>query len=341
MARRPAKSVEASEAVSTGPQPRTTLNLIGHAEAEQSLLQAWNQNRFHHAWFIAGQRGIGKATLAYKLARFLLSNPEMAGEGLFGATGPTDLNTPENNLVSIGAHPDLAVIERKLNDKGKLSAVIRIDDVRSLSEMMGLTRNDSWRVVIIDGAEDMNKNASNAVLKVLEEPPTKVCFILVSHAPAKVLPTIRSRCRRLDLKPLANSHVEAILEQHDLYATDAVLALSSGSPGRALRLADAGVDDVLGDIDRALAGDLTALEAITVAEGLSGRDAQARYELYLELFPDRMGALLKTRRGDLEPAFALWDKARTFCRQAMPLSYDSLLVIHELNGIARTFSKMI
>jgi DNA polymerase III subunit delta' len=345
MARRSTKVAMQEDALPTGPIPRTTLTVIGHGEAEASVLQAWNQNRFHHAWFLSGPRGIGKATLAFKIARFLLNNPEPAGEGLFGPTGPADLNIPDDHpmltWIAQDVHPDLAVIERKMNEKGKISAVIKVDDIRDIQAKLIQTRDDSWRVIIVDAAEDMNKNASNALLKMLEEPPSKCCFILISHAPNRVLPTIRSRCRRLDLKPVSNRDVVAILDQHDLEASAAVLTLANGSPGRALRLADAGVDDVLSIIDQAIAGDLDSADSIAVAERMSGRDAQSKYELYLELFPDRMGTALKNRKGDLEPAFALWDRARKLSQQAAPLSYDPLLVIHELNSLARQFSKMI
>ncbi len=345
MARRTTKVAMPDDSALTGPSPRTTLNVIGHAEAQESVLQAWNQGRYHHAWFVAGQRGIGKATLAFKIARFLLNNPEPAGEGLFGPTGPTDLNIPDDHpmlkWIAQDVHPDLAVIERKVNDKGKLSTVIKVEDIRDIQAKLIQTRDDSWRVIIVDAAEDMNKNASNALLKMLEEPPSRCCFILISHTPARVLPTIRSRCRRLDLKPLPDEDVAAILADHELDSSPSVLALANGSPGRALRLAESGVDDVLGTIDRALIGDLDAAESFAIAEALSGKDAQPKYELYLELFPDRMGKALKNRRGDLEPAFALWDKARTLSQQAAPLSYDSALVINELNSIAKTFSKMI
>jgi DNA polymerase III subunit delta' len=349
MARRATRVTELPVPDASGPQPRTTTDLIGHDTAQATILDAWNQGRFHHGWMITGPRGVGKATLAFRLARFLLSNPEVASDGLFGATGPNSLDVstedPVMPLVASGAHPDLVVIERQVNDKGKLSAFIRIDDVRSLSGLMGMTRNDSWRVVIIDAAEDMNQNAANAVLKMLEEPPAKCCFILLSHVSNRVMPTIRSRCRRLDLKPLPDVALIDAIAAQGVAPTPAAVALAQGCPGRAVRLAAAGVDEVLQMIDDALAGKLDEQAAIKEAEAMVGRDSQPRYELFLELFPDRMARLLKRDSVpapvDLEPAFALWDRAGMLSREAGRLAYDPQLVVNELLTIAQHFSKLI
>ncbi|VAX03914.1 DNA polymerase III delta prime subunit [hydrothermal vent metagenome] len=226
-------------------------DLYGHEAAEQMFLDAYNSDRLHHAWLITGPRGIGKASLAYKMARFLLSNPP-EDNGLFGdalvASSPTTLATDElssvNKVISAGSHGDIIVIERQPNEKtGKMKAEIVVDDVRKLQNFFNKTSTEGgWRIAIIDSADEMNRNAANAVLKALEEPPKNALLILLAHAPGKLLPTITSRCRQLRLNPLPFGTVCAILSRHypDI-APDEVAGygvLSDGSPGYAINLVE-------------------------------------------------------------------------------------------------------
>lgn len=228
--------------------PRSTTELIGHQKAEVELMQAWQGKRLHHAWMITGPRGIGKATLAYRFARFILSGGgAKANTGLFGEADQQTLNVnPENSgaiRIAAGSHPDLLSIERGVNEKtGKMRGEVVVEDVRGVREFMALTPAEGgWRIVIIDSADEMNKAAANALLKILEEPPPRALLLLVCHAPGRVLATIRSRCRMLSLAPLAQDMVEQVLSQvlPDLEANDRrILArLSDGSPGRASILA--------------------------------------------------------------------------------------------------------
>lgn len=229
--------------------PRATAKLVGHQQAEAELLQAWQGKRLHHAWMISGPRGIGKATLAYRFARFILSGGA-AGEstGLFGASAPQDLAIDPANSVAIriaaGSHPDLLTIERGVNEKtGKMRGEVVVEDVRGVREFMALTPAEGgWRIVIVDSADEMNKAAANALLKILEEPPPRALLLLVCHAPGRILATIRSRCRMMSLSPLAQDQVEQVLAQTlpDLDVDDRhILArLSDGSPGRAVVLAE-------------------------------------------------------------------------------------------------------
>ncbi|TVR99205.1 MAG: DNA polymerase III subunit delta' [Rhodospirillales bacterium] len=246
------------------PRPRANPHLEGQDAAERSLLAAYSSGRLHHAWLITGPAGIGKATLAFRFARFLLT--AKVGQGalpasepsLFGEPGraaapesglPPSLAIPPDHpvfrRVAAGGHADLITVERAINDKtGKLRSEIVVDDVRAVGGLIGHTPAEGgWRVVIVDAADELNRNAANALLKALEEPPVRTVLLLVSHAPGRLLPTIRSRCRRLALQPLTSGTVESLLRRYrpDLNETDrrTLAVLADGSIGRALGLADA------------------------------------------------------------------------------------------------------
>ena len=240
--------------------PQNNNYLLGQEEAEQIFLQAWQQNNMHHAWILSGPQGIGKATLAYRIARFLLS----------GAKMPKSLQTDDKSFifqqVANNSNPDLMVVEKDYieTDRKKIlsaikkgeniddemlsglkkSAFIRVDDIRKVSEFLSKTSfNDGWRVVIIDSADDMNKNAANALLKILEEPPAKTILLLISHNIGTLLPTIRSRCAKLPLKTLSMNDVASLLRRYrPQLKEEKVLKLakiSGGSIGRAIKYADA------------------------------------------------------------------------------------------------------
>ena len=254
------------------PTPRLTTALIGHEAAENHLLEAWNSGRMPHAWLLTGARGIGKATLAYRLARFVLASAPAVdtGPSLFGEAEPApppsgldvDLDTPAARQVINGSHPDLMVIERSINRQTKkLRRDIVIEDVSALAGFLHLTPSaGGWRVVVVDSVDEMNRNAANAMLKLLEEPPKRAMLILVSHAPGGLLPTIRSRCRKLHLPPLREADVMQLLEnfQPDLEPETGRLAarLSEGSIGRALEIAGGDGLVVLQDAVRLLDGGL-------------------------------------------------------------------------------------
>lgn len=245
---------EVNEATPEIASPRDTPELFGHDDAEQQLLDAVAGGRLPHAWLISGPEGIGKATLAFRFARYLLANPadaSVAAGGLFAAedvpvdgTGSMhmDPDEPIFHRVSSGGHGDLMTVERQLNDSGKLSLQIRIDDVREAIDFAHMTSSEGgYKVIIVDGAELMNRSSENAFLKILEEPPADTVILMVSHNPGRLLPTTRSRCRKLSLKPLAPELVVSMLMQQlpDTSEDDAkeLARLSDGSIGRALRLA--------------------------------------------------------------------------------------------------------
>jgi DNA polymerase-3 subunit delta' len=229
------------------PPPRANPTLIGHETAERTFLEAWNSGRLAHAWLLTGPKGIGKATLAYRIARFALSGG--GGGDLFGGL-PDSLVVPPDHPVfhqmASGAHRDLKVIERGWSDekRTKLKTEIVIDDVRKIGDLFHQTADSGWRVVLIDAADEMNRNAANAVLKVLEEPPRQALILLVCHSPGRLLPTIRSRCRRLTLNPLSEPKVASLLSGYrpDLMDSDvaALARLGEGSIGKAMALAAEG-----------------------------------------------------------------------------------------------------
>jgi DNA polymerase-3 subunit delta' len=223
--------------------PRETTELFGHREAEALLLNAYRSGRIPHAWLIGGAAGIGKATLAYRMARFVLAhrNP-LSSEVQDAETLLVDASDPVVRHVAAGAHGGLLTLERTLNDKGVLRTVITVDETRETIPFFGSTAAvEGWRVCIVDTVDELNPNAANALLKVLEEPPRQSLFLLVSHAPARVLPTILSRCRKLPLRPLATADViRAAAQAAQIAADDPALTeaaeAAEGSVARALTL---------------------------------------------------------------------------------------------------------
>jgi len=224
--------------------PRETTALFGHAAAERALLDAYKGGRIPHAWLIGGPPGIGKATLAYRLARFVLAHPDAAAAAVQNAHSlEVERDNPVARRIASQAQGDLLVLERVINDDtGKLYTVIRVDDVRRAVPFFGSTAGEGgWRVAIVDAVDDLQREGANALLKVLEEPPPRTLLILVSHAPGRELPTIRSRCRRLLLRPLDAADVaKAVAAATGRDADDAEVqnaaAAADGSPGRALGL---------------------------------------------------------------------------------------------------------
>jgi DNA polymerase-3 subunit delta' len=223
--------------------PRETSELFGHREAETALLAAYRSGRIPHAWLIGGAQGIGKATLAYRMARFVLTHRHPQSGAVQRA--PSLAVDPGDHVarqITAGAHGGLLVLERGLNDRGVLRTVITVDETRETISFFGSTAAvEGWRVCIVDTVDELNPNAANALLKILEEPPQQSLFLLVSHAPARVLPTILSRCRKLPLRPLATDDViRAAALATDKPADDPALVeaaeASEGSVSRALTL---------------------------------------------------------------------------------------------------------
>lgn len=281
------------------PHPRDADALFGQEEAEAGFLAAWGSGRLHSGWIFAGPEGVGKATLAYRIAGSLLAaRPGAAAPATLGL--PPD--HPDARLVRSGAHPRLLVLRRGPDDKGRLRAVIAVEDARSLRDFFGMTAADGGRrVVIVDAADDLNANAANALLKLLEEPPRDATLLLVAHAPWRLLPTIRSRCRTLRLAALGPADLALALAAigRPEAGADAprLAALAGGSVGAAVRLAD---DDGLatyGEIARIVgaAPRMDRPAMIRLAESCAGRGgSESRFALVLDLLDLFLARLART-----------------------------------------------
>jgi DNA polymerase III subunit delta' len=284
--------------------PRETTVLFGHAEAEKALLDAYKSGRIAHAWLIGGPPGVGKATLAYRMARFVLANPDPQSSAIQKATSlAVDSDHPVARRIAAQAQGDLLVLERTLNEQtNKLYTVIRVDDVRRTVSFFGSTAGEGgWRVAIVDAVDDLQREGANALLKVLEEPPQRSLIFLISHTPGRELPTIRSRCRRLLLRPLDADDVtlalaEAIEKDRRDDDVREAAAAAEGSVGRALALLEGQalalrqrVRDLLAQLPDV---DARALHAL--GDAMSGTDPKV-----LEAFMDLINGWLSKRLDDV------------------------------------------
>lgn len=239
MARRASLPVEAHlpDRIDNVPLPREREVLVGHPDAEAALLDAYRQGRMHHAWLICGDAGIGKASLAFRMARFVLAHPDAGSASVAGAA---DLHVPMDHRAAIkiahGTHPNVLHIQRQWDERGKkFKSGLTVDSIRALIPFLGNTAGEGdWRIVIVDTADEMNRNAANALLKALEEPPAQTLFFLISNMPGRLLPTIRSRCRSIACQPLSDHDLTQIVSWTDngfadRSDRDTILALASGS----------------------------------------------------------------------------------------------------------------
>jgi DNA polymerase-3 subunit delta' len=281
------------------PHPRATAALFGHAGAEAALLAAYRSGRVPHAFLLVGAKGIGKATLAYRMARFVLAHPDPAAPDVQAATSlAVDANQPVARRIAAQAQGDLLILERTLNDKGVLRQQIAVDDVRRTVSFFGSTAGEGgWRIAIVDAVDELNRSSANALLKVLEEPPRRAMLLLVSHSAARVPATLRSRCRIVPLRPLAPADVAAALAvATGQQASDpdiiAAAAAADGSVARGMALLDEDAlalrQRALDLLDRLPSLDAGALHAL--GEALAGTDPQP-----LAAFVDTVNAWLSQR----------------------------------------------
>ncbi|GIX12821.1 MAG: DNA polymerase III subunit delta' [Paracoccaceae bacterium] len=288
---------EEPDRVPGAPHPRETAELYGQAAAADAFLAARAGGRMHHAWLLSGPRGVGKATLAWRIARAVL------------AGSPTLHMPPDHPVfrrVAALSEPRLALVRRGVNPAtGRLRGEITVDEVRRLRDFLQMSAAEGgWRVVIVDAAEEMNPSAANALLKLLEEPPARVLFLLVSHRPGQLLATIRSRCRMLRLGPLGPEDLaRALAAAGGGPAGPGLAALAGGSVGEALQLArDEGpalYGEILALIDRLPRIPRPALVAF--ADSLAGREADARAALARRLVPLALARIARAGVAGAEP----------------------------------------
>ena len=293
----------------------------------------------HHAWLLAGPKGVGKASFAREAATRILA--DAAGPSI-EATG---LETPQDHriarLVEAGSHPDLRWLERLVNEKtNNLARSITVDQVRSLGELFDLTPALSpWRAVVIDSIDDLEKSAANALLKMLEEPPANCLFLLVSHAPGRLLPTIRSRCRRLDFQALGDDAMASILGRHlpELKESDRrkVIEAAGGSAGRAIALAELDLVSLEEAALRILRqGDPTNARRSDLASELGKRGASDRYAAFLELLPSVIAREARDLSGaPRQRAVDAYARTRELVAVAPRLSLDPAATVFQLGGI--------
>jgi DNA polymerase-3 subunit delta' len=313
--------------------------IVGQDRAVEQFASAWATRRLHHAWLLAGPKGVGKATFAHAAARRVLAD----------AAGPISdlpgLETGDDHrivrLIEAGSHPDMRRLERLENERtGNLARSITVDQVRALADLFDLSPAMSdWRVVIIDAVDDLEPGGANALLKMLEEPPPNSIFFLISHAPGKLLPTIRSRCRRLDFQALDDDVMASILETNSPGTSAAerqkIIAMSFGSAGRALAFAELGLAKLE---DAALAilrqGDPTNARRSELASELGRKAAAERYAAFLELAPTLIAREARQLDGmRRERALDAYDRARELASVAPRVSLDPAATVFQIGGI--------
>ena len=340
--------------------PRNNSFLLGQSKAEDIFFKAWKNQTMHHAWILNGPKGIGKATLAYRIARFMLWADENKKDMY------NSLNVPENSevfrQVASDSHPDLMVVERdyietdrkkiiKAIQKGeapdeeelsamKKSAFIRVDDVRKVNEFLSKTSfNDNWRIVIIDSADEMNKNAANALLKILEEPPAHTILLLVSHNPGMLLPTIRSRCAKLPLQMLDAAETASLLRRYRPNLNEAMIKkiaeMCPQSIGKAILYADL---DAVG-MYNGLCKILYAKQKFALSDLLDfctfvTSDAESFYllqELILKFIRESM-----PQSNDAETLYACWNDANRMFADCQNINMDKKqMLINLLTKISK------
>ena len=313
--------------------------IVGQDRAVGQFSDAWKRGALHHAWLLAGPKGVGKATFAGEAATRVLADaagPQVDAPGL---------ETPEDHriakLVEAGSHPDLRWLERLVNDKtSNLARNITVDQVRSLGDLFDLTPALSpWRVVVIDSIDDLEKSAANALLKMLEEPPANTIFFLVSHSPGRLLPTIRSRCRRLDFQSLDDGAMTSVLakslpDQKD-FERARVIAIADGSAGRAIALAEL---DLVNLEEKAIKilrqGDPTNGRRSDLALELGKRGAGDRYAAFLEILPSVIARETRSLTGAPRlRAVDAYARTRELVAIAPRLSLDPASTVFQLGGI--------
>jgi DNA polymerase-3 subunit delta' len=312
--------------------------IIGQDRAVEQFAHGWRTRRLHHAWLLAGPKGVGKASFAKAAAARVLADaagPIIQVDGL-----ETPQDHPIARLLAAGSHPDFRLLERLERPTGGLARNISVDQVRSLSGFLSVTPSLSpWRAIVIDAVDDLEASAANALLKMLEEPPANMLFFLVSHPPGRLLPTIRSRCRRLDFERLGDDAMTSLLS-HSLpnetrAGLDRIITFAEGSIGRALDIAALDLAPLEKEAQAIIReGDSGNARRSKLAGALGSKSASDRYAAFIELVPGLLAreavGLTGEARGRALDAYA---RARETVALAPRLSLDPAATVFQLGGI--------
>lgn len=333
------------------PEPSETPRLVGHAQAAAMLASAYRSGKLPHALILAGPVGIGKATLAFHLAHHLLKHPAFSQ-----APDALAVPDPASSLfrqIATGAHPSVLHLTRPANDKTKsFKTVVTVDEIRKVSRFLSLTSHDgSYRIVIVDPADDMNINAANALLKNLEEPPARTLFILIVHAPGSLLPTIRSRCQMVRLTPLDAEDLMTVLQgiepppPEEPAARAALAERAGGSARNAILLTQYGGLEIAAALDALVGARKSDVSgAYRLAEAVGGRDQAIQFDIFNRHALDLLsaGASVAAQAGDLARAKALsdtWHEALNAISETDTYNLDkkqhALTMIDRLNSAMR------
>ncbi|ESQ75465.1 DNA polymerase III subunit delta' [Asticcacaulis sp. AC402] len=308
--------------------PRESFDFEGGDAVDRAFLTAFQRDRLHHAWLLCGPQGLGKASFAFRCARFLMGHDR---DESFGALGMSRTDT-DVRLITAQSHPDLLVLEREMGD-AKLKKNITVDAVREVGEFFSKAPSRSaYRVCIIDSVDDLNVNSANALLKILEEPPHKGIIFLISHSPGRLLPTIRSRCRRLTFAPWSDAQVNTFLRQRielEDEAIDRLVRLSHGAPGRALSLMEEGALDMDSLAGRMMEGtkpprqELMAAAAMFKASNAKS-DGARKFATFVMCLCDRMqdGALGAETSQKGQSIAKLWSKLQNAPAEVESINLD-------------------
>jgi DNA polymerase-3 subunit delta' len=347
-AKRRDEAVPESDVLPGAPAPRTTKTLFGHAAAEREFLEAFRSGRMPHAWIIGGRPGIGKATLAWRIARFLTANPEPALPAVQRAKDlSVDPDAKASHLIDSLSAPDILLLRREWNAQAKPPkhfTEIRVDDARRALHMFHHNAaSGGWRICIVDAADDMNRNSANALLKMIEEPPTRALFLIVAHQPGRLLPTIRSRCRKAMLKPL---HIPDIVRAVQALGDD-WSNCQAGDIEKAAHKADGSVRETLRILARQGAASARQVEDLlrnlprvdwgvvqTLADNLGRAQAANEFDAFVETVFVWLDARVKQGAGQgprrLSPLAQAWEKIDDAVRAAEIYNLDKRGLIIEI-----------
>lgn len=356
MARKPVEIVENPEvdALPGMPLPREQGELYGHQATERGLIEAYRSERLHHAWILGGPKGIGKATLAFRFARFVMSHPDRFGPDVANAQSlQVEMSHPVARQIAGGGHPNLLHLRRPWNEKTKrFKTELPVDEIRRTVSFFGTTASDrAWRICIVDAADDMNISSANALLKILEEPPERCLFLVLSHAPGRLLPTIRSRCRRIDMAPLGRDDLLKGLQSlagselpQDPRALEDLVRFADGSLRSALGLLSGdGLTINTGFVQLAQsAANVDVIKLHALADLVAARGKDDNWQNFLHVTRQWIHANLKQ---DAEQAPArlaswadLWEKTNRAAADAEALNLDRKQVVLD---VFRNLSKVL